>query len=214
MEYRLHANMALCHGLGTLNTYNSSDLDRFLVRLYEPILDSPAFDIYNKVDDDLRSRLFTGLLNTDALAYAAPLAAVGDFELYNYTGDGGGLSVNITADTQSEDCFLTYDPVWLAVLMASSLAMLAAGVATMVLNLKRRGPGVLDSFTSLLKDNPYVSEETGPSTEDSSEKVRRLRKTRVMLGDIRPLEVTGYIVVTTRTDGDSVQLLRSGRLYY
>lgn len=214
MEYRLHANMALCHGLGTLNTYTSSDLDRFLMRLYEPILDSTAFDIYNKIDDDLRSRLFTGLLNTYALAYAAPLAAIGDFELYNYTGDGGGLSVNITADTQSEDYFLAYDPVWLAVLMASSLAMLAAGVATMVLNLKRRGPEVLDSFTSLLKDNPYVSEETRPSTEDSSEKVRRLRKTRVMLGDIRPLEVTEYIVVTTRTDGDSVQPLRSGRLYY
>jgi hypothetical protein len=109
---------------------------------------------------------------------------------------------------------LDYDTTWLVVLMASSLVMLAAGIATVVLNLMRRGPEVLDSFTSMLRDNPYVHENTGASTEDASEKVRRLRKTRVMLGDVRPLEATGHVAVKTGTDEDSVQPLRSGRLYY
>ena len=173
------------------------------------------------LDNAVFSRRFAQLLNTFLLAYVAPLAVAGGFdpsanvnESRVPDGTGQGVAVNTTATLEKTKIVLGYDTTWLAVLMASSLVMLAAGIATVVLNLMRRGPEVLDSFTSMLRENQYAHQETGPSTEDASEKVRRLRKTRVMLGDVHPLEMNGHFAVTTMTDGDSVQPLRSGRLYY
>jgi hypothetical protein len=151
---------------------------------------------------------FTQLLNTYILDYTAPLSIIGTYWA-NSNMNGTGWPVNITTAVQSFDQVLEFDPAWLAVLTSSSLITFALGIATAILNLKRRGPEILDSFTSMLRDNPYAHEVAESSIEDSCEKVRRLRRTRVMLGGVRPLEAIGYVAVTTRTDGDSVQPLRS-----
>lgn len=190
--------------LGTVTPNSSSILEHY--SLDTSLGDQKQEPKLADIDDIALSKIITRLLNTYALAYMSPDAINrGTVRLGIVTTDAIYCSANR---------YLKYDPAWLVVLVAGSLIMFAAGIATVVLNSKRRGPEVLDSFTSLLKDNPYVSEETGPSTEDSSEKVRRLRKTRVMLGDVNPLEATGHVAVTTRTDGDGVQPLRSGKLYY
>jgi len=163
------------------------------------------------------SRRFTQLLNTYIIASIAPLSITSNltrFRLPAMRGSGYGEPVNTTAIAETSQSTLRCDFKWLAVLITSSLVMLAAGIATAILNLKRRAPEVLDSFTSMLRDNLYVHEETGPSTEDASDKVRRLRKMRVILGDVRPMESAGYVALTTRTDGDGVQPLRSERVYY
>lgn len=212
---------------------NSTQVEEFEFSLGENALvlflndpDNPFLDVNKRpdlsdLDNAVFSRRFAQLLNTFLLAYVAPLAVAGGFdpsanvnESRVPDGTGQGVAVNTTATLEKTKIVLGYDTTWLAVLMASSLVMLAAGIATVVLNLMRRGPEVLDSFTSMLRENQYAHQETGPSTEDASEKVRRLRKTRVMLGDVHPLEMNGHVAVTTMTDGDSVQPLRSGRLYY
>jgi hypothetical protein len=174
-------------------------------------------DFENIKDADLSnlvfSQMFTQLLNTYWLASIAPLSILDGLKI-PYRGHGHGFASTTTSEWQSPRRVLDYNTTWLVVLTAGSLVMLASGIATVILNPMRRGPEVLDSFTSMLRESQYVQEETGPSTEDASEKVRRLRKARVMLGDVHPLEMTGHVAVTTRTDGEGVQPLRSGRLYY
>jgi hypothetical protein len=193
-----------------INLYQNSILEHYLLDPYNSFIGSPQSSpgFEGLLNTELSAR-FTQLFNSFVLASASPYT----YSSLGYIRERDEWAVNITAIAQIPDDHLHYNPTWLAVLVASLLVMCAAGIATVVLNLKRRGPEVMDSFTSLLKDNPYVSEETGPSTEDSLEKVRHLRKTRAVLGDVRPLEATGYIAVTTRTDGEGVQRLRSGRLY-
>jgi hypothetical protein len=212
---------AFCSGfinateLGTINPYHSSVLTRFLMDPDNPFADPGVRPTFANLTNDVFSRRFTQLLNTYLLAHTSPVSVSGDFTgLLSGAGEGNGYISNTTAEQQTTENVLGYDPRWLVVLIASSFVMLAAGIATVILNLMRRGPEILDSFTSMLRENPYVHEEIGLSTEDASEKVRRLRKTRVMLGDVRPLEATGYVAVTTRTGGDGVQPLRSRRLYY
>jgi len=212
---------AFCSGfinateLGTTNPYHSSVLTRFLMDPDDPFADPGMRPTLANLTNDVFSRRFTQLLNTYLLAHTSPVSVSGGFTgLLSGAGEGNGYISNTTAEQQTTENVLGYDSRWLAVLIASSFVMLAAGIVTVILNLMRRGPEILDSFTSMLRENPYVHEETGLSTEDASEKVRRLRKTRVMLGDVRPLEATGYVAVTTRTDEDGVQPLRSARLYY
>jgi hypothetical protein len=207
--------------LGAVNAYRDSGIERFLTSYENPFTyvngSLGPTDFENIKDADLSnlvfSQMFTQLLNTYWLASIAPLSTLDGLEI-PYRGHGHGFVSTTTSEWQSPRRVLDYNTTWLVVLTAGSLVMLAAGIATVILNLMRRGPEVLDSFTSMLRENQYAQEETGPSTEDASEKVRRLRKARVMLGDVHPLEMTGHVAVTTRIDGDSVQPLRSGRLYY
>jgi hypothetical protein len=194
--------------LGTPKQYSSSILGYYYLHLGDPFRSSGTGPKLADIDAIDLSEIVTRLLNTYALVYTSPNSVTNGIQ------SGSARTVTTNAVTSSASEYLKYDQAWLAVLLASSLALCAAGIATVVLNLKRCGPEVLDSFTSLLRDSPYVREETGPSTEDSSEKVRRLRDAPVMLGDVRPMEATGYVAVTTRTDGVSVQPLRRGRSYH
>jgi hypothetical protein len=221
-EWGSPAPIGFCPGfinatdMGTINFYSDSVLERYLANpdtAFSDVYASKALADLVNLSSHIFSRRFTQLMNTYWLAVTAPVSVSGAFTV-PYPGDGHGDVSNTTSEWRTTKDVLDYDTTWLAVLMASSLVMLAAGIATVALNLVRRGPEVLDSFTSMLRENQYVQEETGPSTEDASEKVRRLRKTKVMLGDVHLLEMIGHVAVTTRTDGDSVQPLRSGRLYY
>jgi hypothetical protein len=91
--------------------------------------------------------------------------------------------------------------------------MSAAGVATVILNLIRKGPEVLDSFTSSLRDNPFVQGDIGPSTEDGPDKARRLGNVELIVGDVRPEEESGYIAVAVDTKEQPVEKLRPVRRY-
>jgi hypothetical protein len=171
--------------------------------------------------DIVFSQRFAQLLNTYWLAIAAPFSVTGNFTAQNNVSlalekGGSGLARNTTAQLQTVETVLVCHTVWLVVLLIGSLVMLLAGIATTTLNLKRKGPEILDSFASMLRDSPHVHVETGPSTEDGSDKVRRLQKSRVMLGDVCPLGTTGFVALATQTNGDGidhVQRLRGDRVY-
>jgi hypothetical protein len=173
------------------------------------------------IGDTLFSQRFAQLMNTYWLALVAPFSVTGNFTAANnmtlaLMNGGHGIARNTTARLQTTETVLVCNTFWLVVLLVGSLVMLTAGIATTTLNLHRKGPEVLDSFASMLRGSAHVYVETGPSTEDSTDKARRLQKTRVMLGDVCPLETTGFIALATQTDGDSidhVQRLRGDRVY-
>lgn len=92
--------------------------------------------------------------------------------------------------------------------------MLTAGVATTILSLLRQGPEFLDSFTSSLRDSPFVQKNTVPSTEDGPDKARRSANVEVILGDIRPEGVKGFISVAVAPEEKPVGRLRPVRKYF
>jgi hypothetical protein len=206
---------------GVVHAGSSSPLERYFTNTNAPFADPLEMPRIADPGDAVFSQRFAQLLNTYWLALAAPFSVTGNFTAVNnmtlaLMNDGHGIVRNATAQLQTTETVLVCNTVWLVVLLVGSLIMLTAGLATTTLNLLRKGPEVLDSFTSMLRDSPHTHVETGPSTEDGSDKARRLQKTRVMLGDVCPLETTGFVALATQTDEDGidhVQRLRVDRVY-
>lgn len=209
---------------------SSSALERFLMNPDAPFSDPEAQPVLANVGETAFSYRFAQLLNTYLLANTAPLSVTGNFSVYsaedllraadNYTfygvkglPPGHGLAANTTATLESVQTVLVCNLPWLVVLAIGSTVMFSAGLATTFLNLVRKGPEILDSFTSLMRDSPFVHVDTGASTEDAADKARRLRKVRVMLGDVRAEETVGYVALGTSIKEESAQKLRSGRMY-
>ena len=169
------------------------------------------------VGEDLFALRFAQLLNSYWTVGIAPYAVPGGLNVsVNSTNasPGSGYAVSSTeAQLQTTETVLICSRPWLAVLIISSLAMSAAGVATTIFNLLRRGPEILDSFTSYLRDSPFIHRDTGPSTEDGPEKARRLGSLKVMLGDVRPEEENGYIAIAAASKDCSVERLGPIRRY-
>jgi hypothetical protein len=180
------------------------------------------------VGEKLFSQRLTQLLNTYLLTSSAPYAVSGNFthspqdEVYS-----AGHSIAASApsygirSTQGRversqtvfRCHLT----WTIILVAISSLLIAAGLSTAILDSFRKGPQVLDDFTSSLRYSPYASIEQKSSIEDGIDIARRSRHLTVQLGDVRPHEEVGLVAVATKAvDFDSEQAvgrLRRRRVY-
>jgi len=152
---------------------------------------------------------FTQLVNTYWLSATVPTT------ILTNTKEGAESDRRISMDgriTRSEQVFLSHKR-WLTVLLVASLAMFFSGLTTMILNSTLRVPFVLDSFSSLTRDNPYF--QGGPevgSSLDGAERARRLANVRVRLGDVAPHRDIGHIAIRSTEDGVASKLER-GRLY-
>jgi hypothetical protein len=219
-------------GLTYSSTYNSSTdtftesfdyspLELYLSNTDNPIAHPREIPQYADLGDAVFSQRFAQLINTYYLALVAPFSVTGNFTVetnrFSTLATGGHpVARNATAQLQTTETVLLCNTIWLVILLVGSLVMLTAGLATTTLNLIRKGPEILDSFSSMLRDSPHAHVETGPSTEDGSDKARRLQETRVMLGDVCPLGATGFVALATQTDGDGidhVRRLRVDRVY-
>jgi hypothetical protein len=209
------------NSIGAIHPGTYSALERYFTNTDSPFDEQVEILRIADVGDTVFSQRFAQLINTYWLALVAPFSVTGNVTAVNnlslaLINGGHGIARNATAQLQTMEAVLLCNTVWLVVLLVGSLAMLTAGIATTTLNLIRKGPEVLDSFASMLRDSPHVHVETGPSTEDGSDKARRLQKTRVMLGDVCPLETAGFVALATQTDGDGIdhfQRLRVDRVY-
>jgi hypothetical protein len=77
----------------------------------------------------------------------------------------------------------------------------------------KQSPSVIDFFVSNLRHNPYAEIGEHQSTEDRADMARRLKHTRVQLGDARPDEAVGTIAIATPTQSQPVQEVRRRRKY-
>ena len=146
----------------------SSPLEQYTVNPDVPIRDerSDRRFVVADVGEALFALRFARLLNTYWTIGIAPYAITGDLitsaqivnghDFYDY------FTSSVVAQLQTTQIVLICNTAWLVVLIISSLSMLTAGVATIIFNLLRRGPEILDSFTSSLRDNPFVQSDTGP----------------------------------------------------
>jgi hypothetical protein len=195
---------------------NLSPLGRYILDPATPFNFINGNPIVAEVGEEMFSQRFTQLLNTYRVATIAPYGVTGNFSVtpsMMQTQEGYKVR-NATAQVETTETVHACNTLWFIVLALSSLAMIAAGLATTVLNLVRKGPEILDSFASMLRDSPYIQVDTGPSTEDGPDKARRLNHTVVVLADTRPMDAAGFIALTTNDDVEKpVQLLRRDRKY-
>jgi len=180
------------------------------------------------------------LLNTYWLANIAPTAVTGvlltDADNY-YKGkiipSTTHHMVNTTAQASVSSLVLRYDLPWLFILFIASATLTLCALASLLFNLRRQGPDILESFSSFTRDNPFVTKTMaaaaaaqrptplpiltggGGSSLDGVERARLLRDVKVVLADVAVDEPVGHIALTTAMPGeaDGVGFLRNGRVY-
>jgi hypothetical protein len=142
----------------------------------------------------------------------------GDHSALTRTSDIGADPYNspnvtrTTAELQNFETVLACHSLWLAVLTISGSVMFLSALAAVAFGLMRRGPEVLDCFVSTLRDSPYLRTQMS-SLGDGTDMAKRLRDTKVMLGDVRSGENVGKIAVAVQSEKQHVQRLRPDRLY-
>ncbi|OQV07600.1 hypothetical protein CLAIMM_12008 isoform 2 [Cladophialophora immunda] len=166
-----------------------------------------------KLGDDIISKRFTQLINTYWIDSIAPSAVSGNFtvpqgdSLLTYNTDS-----NLGTITTSQ-IVVKCDYRWLAIMLVCSLALFVIGLVTVVLTACRRGPDLLDKFSSLLRDNPYANIPHNSSMENAADQSRRLGDLIVRLGDVRPEEDLGYVAIGVLDGNHTVQKLSTRRMY-
>lgn len=206
---------------GVIHAATFSALERYFTNTDTPFSDPGSMSPNDGIGDTVFLQRFAQLLNTYWLALVALFSITGNFSAHDNGSlpdqGGKGTARNTTAQLETVESVLVCHTVWLVLLILGSLVMIAAGIATTVINLFRKAPEVFDSFAGMLRDSPHVHAETGLSTEDAPDKARRLRRVRVMLGDVRPMEAVGYVAFATyegKEDDDGVQRLRGDRTHW
>lgn len=177
-------------------------------RLWLPLSDLPQEEF---------SLRMTQLLSTWYLWNVAPLGLSGGFA--NITRQGRSdaeeteraLATTIAEIVDANDV-INCSRSWFAVLMLASLVMFLAGLLTAVLNLTRRGPDIIDSFTGLTTasrlDAPMLS-----TLNDSPDRVRQLRYEKARLGDLQCKEAYGYVGITLERNSGGPGLVNQSRLF-
>jgi hypothetical protein len=203
-------------------------LEQFFVTPDAPFIFPDSTLPIGDVGEKLFSQRLTQLLNTYLLTSSAPYAVSGNFthspqdEVYSagHSTAASAPSYGIRSTQGRVErsqtvfrCHLT----WTIILVAISSLLIAAGLSTAILDSFRKGPQVLDDFTSSLRYSPYASIEQKSSIEDGIDIARRSRHLTVQLGDVRPHEEVGLVAVATKAvDFDSEQAvgrLRRRRVY-
>ncbi|KAM0698019.1 hypothetical protein Q7P36_001482 [Cladosporium allicinum] len=201
-------------------------LEQFFLTPGVPFLFPNSTVSVGGIGDELFSQRLTQLLNTYLLACAAPYAISANFS-HSTQDEGYSAGHSIANSLPSYGIQTTEGRVqrshvvfrchitWTIILIAISSLLIAAGISTAILDSRRKGPQVLDDFTSSLRYNPYSSVEQKNSIEDGIDIARRSRHVRVQLGDVRPHDEVGLVAVATMGDdeGQTVERLRQRRLY-
>jgi hypothetical protein len=110
----------------------------------------------------------------------------------------------------------TANRMYIGLLMAITLTLLAYAIASSFLSLMTRAPDVLGYVSTMTRDNPFIQVPAGGSTLDGAQRARFLADIQVRLGDVLPMENVGHVAfqrVGNSDDGRAGRLERSGRLY-
>lgn len=105
--------------------------------------------------------------------------------------------------------YLYCDKSWLSALFFATLVLLCSTICSAWLRMITVGPDTLDLVSALTRVNDITVPATG-SHLDGDKRSRLMRDLRVRLGDRRPGEEVGSVVI-----GQAFQVgeLREGRLY-
>ena len=158
---------------------------------------------------------FAQLMNSYYFAGIQPNAITGNF---SNPGLGDAYQVQSASGTlRTKFTVLTYNRGWLATLILASLVMLLLGIVGTVLNMRRRSPDVLDSFSLAIRYNVHVELPDGTqvsSMVDGVEFSRKVRNLKVRLGDVHSEREIGMVAISNKEIGGiGATKLRQERLY-
>ena len=137
------------------------------------------------------------------------------------TASSGGsfseVEANITDTTaQSTRTFeiIECNTSWLIILLLASISLVGASVASGgILRVGRVTPELLLNWTTTLRNCPNLESGGSGSFLDDVDRMRQLKGTRIMFGDVTPDREVGRLGVTVQSDTSTVVRANRTRLY-
>lgn len=167
-----------------------------------------------QVEERAFSRRMTQLINTYWIYSIAPYAIYESINPNTSTLLYDNYNIDRDLATHYEPfTAIKCDHFWLAILLISSAVLFTAAVISVILSLCRRGPDILDNFSSILRYNKDLPLPSHSSMDNSSDINRLLGNTRVRLGDVSPEEEVGCVGFALEDEVVRSTKLKSGRLY-
>ena len=180
-----------------LTTCPASGVEGYLIDPTNPFTLRGSDRLIWKQGEELISQRMTQLINTYWLNSIAPYSLTGNFSLPTTASNlaFGYNTDSVMGSTDTTETVIRCNIEWLVILIIASAVMFICGIYSTIMGMKRRGPEILDSFTSLLRDNPHVHDPGYSSMDDAAEQAKRLRNTIVRLGDVRPDHEVGHVAI-------------------
>lgn len=168
-----------------------------------------------KLDPDVFAQRLTVLWNTFYQSTFATTALGGALPS-NLTDTGVllGQANNITFNATQADILQQTEPVyklnwkWFGALLVSSLVLLVAAYAGLVLKYITLAPDIIGYASSLTLLNPYVPTPTGGTTLHGLERAALLHDLPVRIGDVCANDAVGAIAFAKADDGRVARLSR------
>jgi len=168
------------------------------------------------IGEKLISQRFSQLINTYWIDSIAPLviSSSGNFNITKDTTILQGFNTDSSiGQIQTEIDVLKCNMPWLVILLFSALVALLSAIVTAIIDNFRKGPDILDRFSTLLRDSRFVQDPQHVSMEDAFDQSRRLEDVRVRLGDVQPEREVGFAAIALMDGNVPVQKLNARRAY-
>ncbi|KAJ5614556.1 hypothetical protein N7528_008210 [Penicillium herquei] len=140
----------------------------------------------------------------------SPTAFTGSYSASSDLPSGGRVNLNATVTTQHD--VVRCNRAWLCVLIIASLGIFVFALIGATLRIMTLGPDVLGSISAVFLHN-RITGITRSSTWSSDEWTRRLKETKLYLGDVEPAAEVGCIALATSSDDVPVGQIKKGREY-
>ncbi|USP79247.1 hypothetical protein yc1106_06521 [Curvularia clavata] len=197
----------------------ASPTDNFVGGYVAPYNFSTPRDWRDVSDFDISRRLtqvFNSIRHTTVSPWSITNAEV--FEpLVCDEGIIGNITSVSTKNTAVNDCthmvltpasisrlIRTYksSPVWIALLLISSLVLFLLGLLSMFLQLHVSVPDVLGYVSTVTRNNPYTNLPSAATALEGTKRTHALQDMKIQLTDVRPYDEIGYLAIRTIADGD------------
>ncbi|KAK8022621.1 hypothetical protein PG993_013388 [Apiospora rasikravindrae] len=110
------------------------------------------------------------------------------------------------------DAVLECHSAWLVTCVFASSVLLILCLATPLLRASTVNPQLALNFSSLVRDNPYVSGSGSGTSSEASDRARTMGDLKIKFGDVKPDEPVGHIALASM-DANIVGRVRKGRKY-
>ena len=101
---------------------------------------------------------------------------------------------------------------WFAASIIASGSLLVICLATPLLRARIYNPELALNFSSLVRDNAYVSGSESSTSLHASDRARLMNNIKIKFGDVEPEELVGHLALASM-DSNAVQRVRKGRKY-
>lgn len=171
-------------------------------------------DRLSRLQQNQRHRVLDALSCSSSTRIIVPLAIIRDFAseaMWSRNFVYSNATQLVEGISLHPQIILVEHAFWLPTLFVASATMLLCGLVSAMIGSWRKGPDILDTISSLMRDKPHVAEDLALNVE-GMDWTRWLNDVVTRLGDTTTEDPPAHIEIGTPST-QNIAMLKQGRLH-